>query len=282
VQVREVESVIVKATSLVGGGGGLLAQRIEAVKKRIDDAAKAEHKARQVAADAKFRNADRESTPQEATALANARAALSEMLKGGTPPPPTKPRPTGPPAHIPSASRKSSNEDIPPGRTTSTPDAARLSHEQTQQTPAQRRLSELNDYQNEKGIYSKDPAAQKRAVEELHRLMAAEATQDEKDDYANLSVDKLREANGIERPDLPSNLRSAWSEENEAVALIALHEQGVAPETARQLHTWYIDRDVMNLGRFTEADVNDFREFAKGKLSPEFIESLISWHGGVE
>ena len=104
----------------------------------------------------------------------------------------------------------------------------------------------------------------------------------DRDADRNLPVESLREAHGVTAPDLPASLRDQWSTEREAEGLIAMQENGVEPSVVQNLDGWYVQRGPLNLGRFGEADVAAFREYAtKLGLAPEFIERLILWHGGA-
>jgi hypothetical protein len=145
--------------------------------------------------------------------------------------------------------------------------------------PVERRRQELS---SPDGIYSKDPAKAKATMDEMRKLLASAATQDEKDAFANLPIGTLRDAHGVTAPDLPSHLKGQWSNEREAEGLIAMQEHGVSSDVVQQLHGWYVQRGISNMGQFGEEDVVAFREYAsKRGLSSEFIEQLIEWHNGA-
>jgi len=178
---------------------------------------------------------------------------------------------------------KAMTPDVPRGKTASTKGAAAVAAREAAEaeTPVTRRIKELNA--KDSPLWKIGTLEGDKARDELRKLIAEGATQDEKDAYANLPVSQLRERFGVEGPSrLPSQLRGEWNQEREAEYLIAFHEQGVAPETVKSVYTWYLDRAMQNLGNFGEEDGAAFREFAKGKLPDDFVEKMIRYAAGEE
>jgi len=143
-------------------------------------------------------------------------------------------------------------------------------------TPAQKRVKAANA---NPALWDQKHPDHQKARKELLDAIAADATQDERDAYANLPIAELRDRFRLKAPRIPSNL--TWNQEGEAEYLVAFHEQGVSPEAVRSLYTWYVDTGLANVGRFEPRHADEFRALAKKHgLSSEFTEKLIKFHAG--
>jgi hypothetical protein len=187
-------------------------------------------------------------TPETTAAVEAGAAALRAMLK-----------PEG-------------GETIPEGRIRTTP---------TKDGKAT--LADLNRYDNEDGIFSKDAVKQAAAVDAVRKLLAAEMDDTERDALANEDVQTLRSRFGIEPVLLPHPaLQARFDTEAEAVGLSTLASWGVSSDVARDLHQHVIDVGVGNMGgAATEAQYTEFAEKFKGRISADQIAALVEWHRGL-
>lgn len=227
------------------------------------------------------------------------KAKLAEMLKGGTTAAPASTR------YVPTAGQRQQaaaaaektrepqedrpyrdytrvhpNDDVPDGRTVSTPGAARVAAREAAASPDEtRRLALTKDLTS--GNLTAAERAQKTA--ELRELVASMATQEERQAFVDLPIETIRDAMGVQAPDLVPSLVEKWDVDGEAEILAGLHDAGVAPETARVLHNWYVGvfqgamGDVANLN--VETMEADFRCLGKKHgVKPAAVEALVKAH----
>jgi hypothetical protein len=201
----------------------------------------------------------------------------------------------------------SANEDnIPNGPVQSTPGAAALAAEQftlspveqrradaraaaaeqsrakeAAQTPNQRRLAELNK-PGDDGVFSSDPVKQKAAVAELRKLLAAEASEEEKQAVADAPIGKLREQYGVDPTKVPAHLRESWDAESEATVWATFSQQGLSPEFAKASYEWYVGHFTGALGRASNVDAGameaEFRELAaQHGVAADVVDALVDY-----
>jgi hypothetical protein len=127
----------------------------------------------------------------------------------------------------------------------------------------------------------KDPAAHKAIMAEQQRILAALATDDEREEVMQAPLGELRDRFGIE-PKLPDALREKWDAETEGTVLGTLAVQGVTAEAARAIHGWYESvfaahgGDVANIDPVTLE--SDFRAVAKrAGLAQDLIDALVEY-----
>ena len=187
-------------------------------------------------------------------------------------------------AHI-AARAKARNEPVrerPAPRTSTTPAAApEAAPRHADVAAAEKRIAELNDPTQDVNIFSKDPTKQRQAVAELRRMMAAAASDEGREAVANASVEQLRERLGVESK-LPAHLREAWDSDTEGTVLGTLANQGVAPEAARAIHSWYEQTFIRANGDAQNIDATqvegEFRELAnKHGLPQDLTDGMVTF-----
>jgi hypothetical protein len=117
-------------------------------------------------------------------------------------------------------------------------------------------------------------------MREQAQLMAALATDEEREALANLPVEKLRERAGVELNVLP-HIRENWSKEGEATLLGTLAVAGAPPEGVRALHTAYTSMYNDALGGVGNVDVaaqvENFRAIGQRHNVPsDVMERMIA------
>ena len=150
-------------------------------------------------------------------------------------------------------------------------------------SPSARRREELNRYDNPEGIFSTDAVKRQAAVAELRKLLAAEATPEERQAFVDLPITEIRDAMGVKPPKLVSMLADRWDTDHEAELLSDLHDAGVSSETAQELHSWYVDKFTGALGLAANADADameaEFRAMAaKRGMDRSVVDALVKAH----
>jgi hypothetical protein len=151
-------------------------------------------------------------------------------------------------------------------------------------TPAQKRLEELNRFNNEAGIHSKDPAKQKAAMTELRRLLVSEESPEEKTALGETTLEDHRSRFGLHVPGehiLPKMHQAEYEERfsgHEADFLAASREHGLDRGLVAELRDEGIRMAVAAQG----APVSDeaWEEFDTkfgGRLTKTQITALKSW-----
>jgi hypothetical protein len=218
-------------------------------------------------------------TPEQAAQVEAGRAKLIEMTGGA---PASKPRPTGPPAHVPSARRRAT-DDLPPGRTFSSPDAAALRASQSQASPAAQRIKELNH--PDSPLWKTGTAEGDAARDELRRLLAQEATLEEKQAIADAPIGQLRDQFSINHDQVLKPIQDKWDEHEEGTVLATFAQQGVSPEAVTAIMDWYTG--IFNGALGNAANINadeietQFRALAKRHgVADDVVEALVEHHKG--
>jgi hypothetical protein len=168
---------------------------------------------------------DRASTPDESAALSAAQTKLGEMLGSGKAAPTAKP--TGPPAHVPSAQREHPGARVADARTAHA-EAAAVS-------PAEQRIKRANANPALWDTNHKDHDA---ARQELRAAVAAADTPEEAEAFRDAPVQDQRAFFGMAPPTLPpsvlENYEAAFSDW-ERDFLAAAREHGLANDLVRDL-----------------------------------------------
>jgi hypothetical protein len=215
-------------------------------------------------------------TPADEARFAKWCADLNEMTNGRS----AKGTPTVLPGHLTNRAltpeeeqRVAAAKTPPPPDDKAKEDAARVKAYESKLAELKKDPAYWDDQQ--------DPARHKALMAEQQRILAALATDAEREEVMAAPLTALRNRFGIE-PKLPDAMREKWDADTEATVLGTLAVQGVSAEAARAVHDWYSQVFAAHGGDAANTDPvaleADFRAVAKrAGLAQDLIDALVEY-----
>ncbi len=189
-------------------------------------------------------------TAESMASVAAAQAKLAEMTKGA----------------------------VPPARVYNTPTKPAAAAEPTENQKAIKALNAPGD----DGIYSKDEAKQKAAVDRLRTLLAAESSDEEKQAIADMPLAQLREQYKVDPMRVLPSLRNAWDEHGEGTILATFAQNGVAPEAVSEVVEFYVGQFNGAVGKVGNVDAAAMEAgaraiFKKHGVAQDVVDGIITF-----